>query len=352
MAAIKDVAAHAGLSVSAVSKYLKDPNSVREDTRIRVEKAIDDLNYIPSLAARALRTRRTNMILLMVPDVRDLKTNFLINSIQSIMSNRGLTVVLLPESALEHLYSGSGIPTAYPVDGILIFHPLNIEIIKRYIREIPNIPRVVVGHPIWEDTSTFLWDIGRPAYLVTKHLLELGHQRIGYIGGPPRSPFFANRFNQEMNFRQALVDADAPLYEGLIYRGGPEDRDSDDYSYQMGLKGARFLFERDKPPTAVVAASEDTAMGCLNWAQFHGLSVPEDFAIACCDESITSRRLFPPLTSVQVPLLETAQMALEKLLAMINGTDDGKVNMVWPVDAPTLLHVRRSTDPNAPALCE
>ena len=148
------------------------------------------------------------------------------------------------------------------------------------------------------------------------------------------------------------MDADAPLYEGLIYRGNSDGRDSDDYSYQIGLKGAQFLLERDNPPTAVVAASEDTAMGCLNWAQLHGFSVPENLAIACCDQSVTARRLFPPLTSVQVPLLETAQMALDKLLAMINGTDDGKVEMVWPVDAPTVLHVRRSTDPNAPPLCE
>lgn len=352
MAAIKDVAACAGLSISAVSKYLKNPDSVREDTRIRVEKAIDSLNYIPSLAARALRTGRTNMILLMIPDVRDLKTNFLIDAIQSIMRSRGMTVVLLSESTLEHLYSDSGALSAYPVDGMFIYHPLNIDLIRRYVQEFPNTPKVVVGHPIWKDTSTFLWDIGEPAYLVTRHLLELGHLRIGYIGTPPKSPFFSNRFNQELNFRRALMEADAPLYESLIYRGSQDSPRNDDFTYRLGLKGAQFLLERDNPPTAVVASNTETAIGCINWARLHGFSVPEDLAVASCDENIISRQMFPPVTSVQVPVLETAQLAMEKLLAMINGTDDGEVSMVLPVDAPTVLHVRRSTDPNAPMLIE
>lgn len=351
MAAIKDVAAHAGLSVSAVSKYLKNPNSVREDTRTRVEKAIRDLNYIPSLAARALRTGHTNMILLLIPEMKDLKTNYLLNAIQSILSKRGMAVVLLPERTLETLYQSSGALSAYPVDGVLVFYPINIEQIKRFVREIPNIPKVVVGHPIWEDTSTFLWDIGKPAYLVTRHLLELGHQRIGFIGIPPRSPFFKKRFNQEGNFRQALMDADAPLYESLIFRGTQTGRGGD-FDYQLGIEGIQYLMDRDNPPTAVVATTEDTAIGCLNWALSRGISVPRELAIACCDESVVSSRLYPPLTSVHTPVLETAQLALEKLFAMIDGTDDGEVSMVWPVDAPTVLHVRRSTDPSAPLFCE
>lgn len=353
MATIKDVASHAGLSVSVVSKYLKNSDSVRESTRQRVEAAIAALNYTPSLAARALRSGKTNMILIVIPDVEDRKANALFTHLQTVASNRGFTLVLLTEETLTHLYehSKTSALTAYPVDGMLLCYPANHSLIQRFAEELCDIPRVVVGWSIWENVSSYLWDVGEPAYLMTKHLLDLGHQRIGYIGTVPRNKFFRTRFNREANFRRALMEADAPLYESLIFLDDSHIV-GDDYAYHVGLQGAEFLLNRENRPTAILTETEEAAVACINWAKHHDISIPGDLAIASCEEGPACRWTYAPITTAQPPVMETAQMALEKLFSIIDGTDSGEVCMVLPTELPTEIHVRHSTDPSKPMYCK
>ena len=356
MATIKDVAAYANLSVPVVSKYLKNPQSVRADTRQRLEEAIAALNYTPSLAARALRTGRTNMILVVTPSIENWKVNLLLNGLQSMASKRGITLILLTEETLAHLYAqaSSSALSAYPVDGMLLCYPANHSLVQRFAEEVSTIPRVVMGWPIWDNVSTYLWDVSKPAYLLTRHLLEMGHQRIGFLGMIPKNEFFLTHFNREASFRQALREADAPLYESLIYLA-PADRSQvhdDNADYHVGLMGAEYLLSREKPPTAIVAENENLAAACQNWAISHGFSVPQELAIVSCEENALCSRVLPPITSARSPLVETAQMALEKLLAIIDGKDSGQVEMVLPTDLPTHLCIRRSSDPSQPPICE
>lgn len=349
MATIKDVAKYAGLSASVVSKYLKDSTSVRSTTRERIEAAIEQLDYRPTLIARAMRTGRTNMILIVVPTLEDRKVNILVNNLQRIAGSHGFTIVLLTEETLKNLYEDNDSKTAistYPVDGVLFCYPADSEIIQRFATEFRNIPRVVIGWPIWDDVSTFLWDVGYSAYIVTQHLLTLNHERIAYIGTVPRNYFFRTRFNRETAFRQAFRDADAPLYENLVCIHEGRGKSVSDYS--AGLESAQVLLSRPKPPTAIVCESVDIAIACRNYALSQGIAIPGDVAIACCEDSFECIQSYPPLTAALSPVNETAELALNKLLAIIDGTDDHQILRIMPTEFPTILNVRHSTDPNKP----
>lgn len=351
MATIKDVAACAGLSPSVVSKYLKDSSSVRPDTRQRIESAIAELNYTPTLIARAMRTGRTNMILIVIPEIEDRKANELINHLQNLASKHGFTIVLCTEQTLRRLYSSQSknAISAYPVDGILFCYPADPKVICRFAKELNHVPRVVIGFPLWEDTSTYLWNVNESAYLLTRHLIEQKHERIGYIGSHPKNQFFkANAgFNREAAFRKALMDTDTPLYESLLYLETPTDS-RESLNYAMGIRGAEFLLNRPKPPTAIICENDATAVACVNYALSKNLKIPEDIAIGSCEDSIRCRTSYPPITAGALPIMAVAELAMNKLIAIINHTDNGKVEMIIPAKLPITLHIRHSTEQSQP----
>ncbi|MEG2860093.1 MAG: LacI family DNA-binding transcriptional regulator, partial [Clostridia bacterium] len=185
MAAIKDVAMRAGLSVSAVSKYLKRSDSVRQDTRERIERAIQELHYVPSAAARSLRTGLTGMLTVISPNITNPFFAELFRDIQHFASNYGYTTILQTQDDTHAptLFDRLSWNGSVGVDGIIVCFPDDDTVVDYVNRYCPETPIVyLTWHPLNERVqSAVLLDVENGLYIATRHLLSQGHRLIGYI---------------------------------------------------------------------------------------------------------------------------------------------------------------------------
>jgi LacI family transcriptional regulator len=169
------------------------------------------------------------------------------------------------------------------------------------------------------------WAGGRSA---TEHLIELGHRRIAWIGGPTGSAAARERFH---GYRAALDSAGIELERALVR--------SDWFLVETGLHHARDLLAQTRPPTAVVAGDDEIAVGVLAAAHERGIPVPEQLSVVGFDDTPQARWTTPQLTSVHQPLIGMGRMAVETVLAMAEGGQPASRH----IQLATSLTVRRST---------
>ena len=191
MAVIKDVAETAGLSVSVVSKYLKNPDSVRPDTKTRIEKAIKELNYVPSAQAQSLRTGRTGMIAVISPNVTNPFFAELFSIIQSQAAKVGYIVVLQTISSIkktndepnERFSTFSSL--IRHVDGIIVCFPDDDNVISFLRHQWKKQPIVALNWKADKKADiNLLVDVEEGIYKITNYLISIGRKSIGYIGRP------------------------------------------------------------------------------------------------------------------------------------------------------------------------
>jgi LacI family transcriptional regulator len=162
----------------------------------------------------------------------------------------------------------------------------------------------------------------------TQHLLELGHRRIAYLGGPPAAMCNQARLQ---GYRAAMEAAGFPVPDGYVRSGTFHHRD--------GVSEGGDLLGRPDRPTAVFAGSDETALGVMEAARTHGLRVPDDLSIVGFDDTSVARFAAPPLTTVRQPLREIGAAALRRALRLAAGE---KVDS-YHVELATELVVREST---------
>ena len=183
-----------------------------------------------------------------------------------------------------------------------------------------NLPNVQV--------DVVLTDHQLGGYLATKHLIELGHQRIACIAGPSSITPSAERIT---GYQKALEEADLPRDENLIIRG--------DYHAQSGMDVTNAILNRTPRPTAIFALNDLMALGALRAASEAGYSVPKDLAVIGYDDLELSRFTSPPLTTISQPKKEISTQAVNLLVQRMSGKSQSPSRVVLP---PELI-VRRST---------
>ena len=336
MAVIKDVAHRADLSVSAVSKYLKRPDSVRPDTRKRIEQAIKELNYVPSAAARSLRTGLTGMLMVICPNISNPFFAELFGDIQRFASGYGYTCILQTQdgqhsSLLMDRLAWNG---SIGVDGIIVCFPDDDAVVDLIDRQCPKAAAVyLTWHPLSERVrSAVLLDVEDGLYIATKHLISLGHRVIGYIGAPIASITSVEKFK---GYASALREAGLDATPEYAFHGP--------YGLDTGYRAAAHFFQCAYPPTAAVTESDVFAIGCLKYCLRNAISVPGEMAVTGFDDVPMAYMYEPPLTTVRLPLREMARAAVEKLHAQVAGRDAPAAQN--PVFKASLV-VRKSTNPD------
>ena len=343
MAAIKDVARYAGLSVSVVSKYLKNPDSVRPDTRERVEAAIKELHFQPNLAARALRTKRTNMIVVVTPQLRSGVFNELLYSLQYLALQSGYHIAI---TSGEYLWTtlDSMVHNYSPLmlaDGIIFYMDTDKSVARTYSQIMQNKPQISISrYPFLPGVPNVTWDNDAAIYLTTKHLIDLGHKEIALMSVAPRDEFPNNRY---YGYLRAMSDSGLRLRPSFHYC-----YDNPLSNVRGGYMGMEYFMNLPVRPTAIVTETDFFAIGCTKYADEHGISIPEDVALTGLHDSAPAAIATPPITSVPFPADAIASKALEMLFSMFHAPPEKRPELPENTVLPVELVVRRSSDPSQP----
>lgn len=319
MTTIRDVADLAGVSTATVSHVINDTRAVSAAARERVLTAMAELDYRPDAVARSLRVRETLTLGLIVPNIEIPFFARVARHIERAANQAGYSVILCNSEwshERELFYLDNML--ARRVDGLVC-----ISLAMRGEHVAPVLQR---GTPVvLFDRETMpgieLDGVGidnfKGAYDATMHLIDLGHRAIGCITGLSKSVLSANRI---AGYRQALHDRGLLFDPDLIYPG--------DYTAPTGLAGAKALLARDQRPTAIFAFSDMMAVGVLQALHECGLRAPDDIAVIGFDGVSLTEHICPPLSTVEQPIPQMSEVAINLLLERINGTAPSEARVV------------------------
>jgi LacI family transcriptional regulator, repressor for deo operon, udp, cdd, tsx, nupC, and nupG len=332
VASIEDVARRAGVSIATVSRALRGLPDVAAATRDRVLAAASELNYVASPFAARLASGRTTTVGLVVPFVNRWFFGEVIATVESALRHAGFDLLLYnlgDENGRNRFFDV--MPMRKRVDGVLVASIVLDDDEFTALTDL-NRPVGVLGLEREGVLSTRIDDVAA-ARSAVDHLIELGHRRIGLIGGDTDDPMaFTPPLHRRDGYRDALhavgVTAD-PALEHLGY-----------FTIEGGREATRRLLELDDRPTAIFAESDEMAYGALREVHDAGLRVPGDIAVVGFDDQPYSDLM--DLTSVRQPVAEQALDITTRLLALIaDDTDETPGDPA--VVLPTELVVRGST---------
>ncbi len=331
MAKLEDVAKRAGVSTATVSKVLSNTPYFTESTRQRVMRAVEELGYVPNLAARALAAGKTSIIAVVFPHVydgvfQDPHTLHILQGIEAECTQRGYNILLstprlTPDGVDEHYLRL--IQSGY-IDGIIALDNVPIYSVLEPIRS-KSIPVVNLGtHPSEHYVHTNDYSGG---FQLMQHLLELGHRAIGIISVPNDLNLSANHRMEGLRAaaQAAGVDFDAlPIAEG-------------DFSITSGAACADLLLQQFPTLTAFVCLNDRMAMGAVQLVHRIGRRVPDDISVVGYDDIPMAAVFDPPLTTIDAHAPTRGRDATRMLFDVLNGKFPDPV--VYPVD----LIVRESS---------
>jgi LacI family transcriptional regulator, repressor for deo operon, udp, cdd, tsx, nupC, and nupG len=329
---IRQVADLAGVSVGTVSRALRGQPGVAAETRRRVQVAADELGYVPSPSAASLASGRTMAVGVVVPYVSRWFFASVVQGAEKVLSKAGYDVLLYDlagwEDARRRLLGGRLLQKR--VDGALVV-TLDLDRTEQEALRGFNLPIALVGGD--DGFAGVRIDDVKAAVTATTHLLELGHRRIAFIGVEPvaRGPHVAAAYRRR-GYRLALRRAGVPVCQELELPG--------DFTVHSGTEAMHRLLTLDDPPTAVFAASDEMAMGCLFAARQAGVSIPGDVSVIGLDDH--EMAVLHDLTTVAQPAYEQGHIAANLLLDLLRGQP---VDTQHPIVVPTQLVVRQTTGP-------
>ncbi|WP_136605716.1 LacI family DNA-binding transcriptional regulator [Paenibacillus dokdonensis] len=312
-AKIKDVAKHAGVSVTTVSRVLNGEKYVKDDLKAKVNKAIEELGYAPSHIARSLVRKKTNLIGVIVPDLTSSFYSTILSSIEerATANDYNLLVCNINEDIDKEL-KYLNVCQEMRVEGIIIMHEKINEQIRQFIHKI-DIPVIFSSvKPMDQNLISVIIDDYQAAYDATKYLIELGHETIGFIGGDMRD--ITSGQNRYSGYRNAMADSGKKLVFEHIRFG--------DYKVKSGYDLMEEILSTGNPPTAVFAVSDDMAVGAMNCLRDHHLNIPEDISIMGFDGSQLTELVRPMLTSMEQPIRQMGEVTMDVLLKLIAGETD------------------------------
>jgi len=284
---IRDVAKEAGVAISTISRYLNQSGYVDTETGLRIASAVQSLNYMPTRAAQTLKTRRSRQIMLVVPDIGNPFYSEMAKVVQASARDRGYALVLYNtnESTSEEI---EAIRTADATqsDGIIL---CSIHVRDEVVQSLVSTgtPAILANSYEHCPFDTVHGVRGAGTLVSMRHLLELGHRRIAFAGGPADAETAVRR---KFGYHQALTEAGISLDETLCFEMG--------FSEQAGYKAGKYFSSLRRLPTAICCANDLIALGVLEALTESGLQVPEQISVTGMDNIPFTHLSRPPLTTV------------------------------------------------------
>lgn len=335
MATLDEVARQSGVSPSTVSRYLRGQLTLREETERRIMDAVDTLGYVGNASARSLAAQHSGVVGLVLPGLSNPFFASLADSIADEVARHDLALLLCTtrdirkrEEDYTNLLEGQA------VDGMLYLgaHPSN----RRLGRVIERgLPVVVVDEPQEQlpPVTTLTVDNFTGGFQATSHLLDLGHRRIFYLGGPAK---LGTERERRRGYSEALARAGIETTTGLMLSGS--------YTESFGVSALPHILTGKEHATAVFCASDHMALGLMSAAHVHGVQIPGDLSVVGFDDIHLARYTTPGLTSVHQPVDEIARNAIEMLVGRMNNPAAAPESRTLPVE----LIIRGSSRPLTP----
>jgi len=302
---IKDVAARAGVSAKTVSRVINGERHVRADKRERVLQVVRELDYRPNAFARGLSSSRSYLLGLLIDDpasgyAAEVQLGALMRCREK---NYHLLVERIERDSPDWEAELSRSLAVLKLDGVILTPPLCDNAALTTLLEAADIPFVRIAPSAAEAVSGYVrMDDGSAAAEITRHLIGLGHRRIGFIKGDPAHGATAARLQ---GFASEMARSGLTIAPELIREG--------DFSSRTGFVEADALLSLAEPPTAIFASNDDMALGTLMAATRRGLAVPHALAIAGFDDAPSSRVTWPQLTTIHQPKAAMAAEAVDIL---------------------------------------
>jgi len=307
MATMKEVAKLAEVSVATVSRVLNNKPNVSPELRSRVLQAVEKLNYKRNRVARSLRAKTSLIIGLVISDIQNPFFTSVVRGVEDVAYAHGYTLLLCnsdEDPTKERLYID--IMLAERVAGVIISPVAEVDNYSSVLLQ-AGVPVVAMDRRMRDlEVDTVVINNVEGVYQAVGHLIEQGHRRIGFIGGPTRTT--TGRERQE-GYQKALAEHGLDLEQGLVKIG--------DFKQDSGYQMTCELLEMDDPPTAVFTANNLMTLGALNAIHEKKLSIPQEVAIVGFDDMSWAQSLAPPLTAVAQPTYELGRTAADLLLRRI-----------------------------------
>jgi LacI family repressor for deo operon, udp, cdd, tsx, nupC, and nupG len=310
MITIKDVAAAANVSIVTVSRVLNNSGQVAEKSRKKVEEAIKALNYSLNANARALVTKSTNVIGVIIPDIANIYTPSIITSLASELRENGYDFFLsITNGDSDREEASLNMMLEKRVDGIILLGSRPIEInSNKMLKEVSQrIPVVIVDYTSDNEMYCVRSDEVTGVFLAVEYLAKLGHKKIGFING---SGNYTTHFYKQAGFEKALMDFGITLPSKYCVHVEPY--------FSGGLKGANILLDMDDRPTAIFAAGDQIAIGVYFAVQSRGMKIPDDISVVGFSGTPISGNIYPPLTTVDQYPEETGKAAARMIVNILN----------------------------------
>ncbi|QPC98228.1 LacI family DNA-binding transcriptional regulator [Qipengyuania soli] len=303
---IRDVAERAGVAVKTVSRLLNGHPYVRAETREKIERAMKELDFRPSVAARILSGAKSNQVAL----IYDNHSPYYMFQIQTgcwdACKAKGIRLIAQPVDVEDPDVGEQvrGLVMETHVDGIILSSPVtDCEAVLATLDTL-NIPFVRISpgtnHAL---TSSVFMDDAQAADDLTSLLINKGHRRIGFIKGHPNHMASDERL---FGYRRALDRAGIAFEPGLVHDG--------EFDVESGIRAGGELLDLLNPPTAIFASNDDMAAGVLAVAHERDIDVPRDLSVVGFDDTPLARTVYPPLTTIHQPMADLARTATEILV--------------------------------------
>jgi LacI family repressor for deo operon, udp, cdd, tsx, nupC, and nupG len=317
MVKMSDVAKLANVSTATVSRVLRNPETVKENTRKKVLNVIEQLNYQPNILARHFRRNETNTILVMVPNILNTVFTGIIEGIESEAARNGYRVLLgNTNKSVENEYGLIDLLKQKQTDGMILFSArMDPKTLVNLSEEYPIV--LTTAYIDGLKVPTVSIDNISSSRNAVEHLIKLGHTRIAHISGPLEFNGSRDRYK---GYQQALLQNDLMIDSMLVQEG--------DFTLESGYNLMLKFIAMEHPPTAVFTANDEMAMGVVKAAKDHGLKVPEDLAVVGFDNISFSAIFEPALTTIAQPLFKMGQVSMQLLLQQIQGVQVSKMQHI------------------------
>jgi DNA-binding LacI/PurR family transcriptional regulator len=324
---IYDVAEKAGVSISTVSKVLNNTGSLADKTRKKVKETMQELNYQPSVAASV--KKRIQMIGLLIPNIANPFMAEVARSIENHLKRHGYSLMICStdndfKNEIEYI---SILKQKY-TEGIIVATGLKKEkSIKELVKT--NLPVALLSRDVpFLAVDTVLVDDYLGGYEATRHLIELGHEKIAMITEDTTFSIIQSRV---LGYKKALEEAGLNYDESLVL--------TNNTSLDEGKKSMLTLLKKSSPPTGIFASTETLAIGALQGARELNIKVPDELSIVGFDDTVLSTICDPPLTTIAQPIEEMGKKVVELLVEEIEKKKESKQRVIL---SPKLI-VRNST---------
>jgi len=333
---LKDIAKKLGLSVTTISRALAEYDDVAKSTRQRVRQAAKEMGYYPNITARQLQKQRTDTLAFVIPThgprFSDPFFSELLAGIGNEAGQAGFDLLVSTQSpnSESEREAYRRIVHGRRADGVLVVRTRQNDERIRFLSE-QDFPFVAFGRSDLEIEFPYVdEDSYTGVQILTQHMIDLGHKRIGFIAAPAGLMFCQFRM---AGYRDTLGANGLPLDETLIIRG--------DLTQRGGFQAAQELLAHSPRPTAIVACNDLMALGTMSAAQKMGLTIGRELSVGGFDDIPLAEHAHPSLTTVRQPIYEIGKRVTKILIQLIQGTAPDTTRVVL---TPQLM-IRGSSGP-------